>query len=126
MVCLDDSFSDEQTARCDALPVHGHVYTVRAIRIAWQNTDVALMFEEIVNPLGMFDKEPAFRLTRFEEYESWLMRIEEDDSAEPEPGAGAAWEAEIARRIAGFDAGKSRPIPAPEVFARLREIAPDR
>jgi putative addiction module component (TIGR02574 family) len=45
---------------------------------------------------------------------------------EPAPGAEAAWEAEIARRIARFKAGESKPIPAGEVFARLREIAPDR
>ena len=45
---------------------------------------------------------------------------------EPEPGAEAAWDAEIARRIARFDAGESQPIPAAEVFAGLREIAPDR
>jgi len=43
---------------------------------------------------------------------------------EPEPGAEAAWEAEIVRRIARFKAGESKPIPAGEVFARLREIAP--
>jgi len=45
---------------------------------------------------------------------------------EPSPGAEAAWEAEIARRIARFRAGESKPIPAGEVFARLRQIAPDR
>ncbi len=45
---------------------------------------------------------------------------------EPEPGAEAAWEAEIARRIARFDAGESKTVPASEVFAQLREIAPDR
>ena len=45
---------------------------------------------------------------------------------EPEPGAEAAWEAEIARRIARFKSGESVPIPAGEVFARLRQIAPDR
>jgi len=45
---------------------------------------------------------------------------------EPEPGAEAAWEAEIVRRIARFKAGDSEPIPAGEVFARLRQIAPDR
>ncbi len=43
---------------------------------------------------------------------------------EPEPGAEAAWEAEIARRIARWKAGESKPIPAGEVFARLRQIAP--
>jgi putative addiction module component (TIGR02574 family) len=45
---------------------------------------------------------------------------------EPEPEAEAAWAAEIARRIARFDAGESKPVSAGEVFARLREIAPDR
>jgi putative addiction module component (TIGR02574 family) len=45
---------------------------------------------------------------------------------EPAPGAEAAWEAEIARRIARFRAGESKSIPADEVFARLRQIAPDR
>jgi len=44
----------------------------------------------------------------------------------PEPGADAAWEAEIAQRIARFDAGESKAVPAAEVFARLREIAPGR
>jgi putative addiction module component (TIGR02574 family) len=50
-----------------------------------------------------------------------LVSVEPD----PEPGADAAWEAEIARRIARFDAGESQAIPAAEVFARLREISPD-
>jgi hypothetical protein len=30
------------------------------------------------------------------------------------------------RRIAQLDAGESQPVPAAEVFARLREIAPGR
>ena len=45
---------------------------------------------------------------------------------EPEPGAEAAWEAEIVRRIARFKSGESKLIPAGEVFARLRQIATDR
>ena len=49
-----------------------------------------------------------------------LLSIEPD----PEPGADAAWEAEIARRISIFDAGGSRSVSAAEVFAELREIAP--
>ena len=51
-----------------------------------------------------------------------LVSVEPD----PEPGAEAAWQAEIERRIARFDTGESQPIPAAEVFASLREIAPDR
>lgn len=49
-----------------------------------------------------------------------LVSVEPD----PEPGTDAKWEAEIARRIALFDAGKSQTVPAAEVFVRLREIAP--
>ena len=49
-----------------------------------------------------------------------LVSVEPD----PEPGADAAWEAEIAARIARFDAGESQTVHAAEVFARLREIAP--
>jgi len=45
-------------------------------------------------------------------------------SVEPESGADAAWDAEIVIRIARFDAGESQTVPASEVFARLRKIAP--
>jgi putative addiction module component (TIGR02574 family) len=53
-------------------------------------------------------------------------RLLDSVDLDPEPGAEAAWEAEIARRIARFDAGESQPIPAADLFARLREIAPGR
>jgi putative addiction module component (TIGR02574 family) len=45
---------------------------------------------------------------------------------EPEPGAEAAWEAEIARRLELHRSGVGKSVPAGEVFARLRQIAPDR
>jgi hypothetical protein len=48
------------------------------------------------------------------------MSIESD----PEPNAAATWDAEIASRIARFDAGESQTMPASEVFSRLRAIAP--
>ncbi len=53
-------------------------------------------------------------------------RLLDSVDLEPEPGADAAWEAEIARRMERFDAGLSRPISAGDVFARLRRIAPGR
>ena len=43
---------------------------------------------------------------------------------DPEPGAESAWDAEITQRIARFDSGEAQPVPAAEVFERLREIAP--
>lgn len=49
-----------------------------------------------------------------------LVSVESD----PEPGADAAWDAEIAKRSARFDAGDSQTMAASEVFARLRKIAP--
>ena len=53
-------------------------------------------------------------------------RLLDSVDLEPEPGAEAAWEVEIARRIARFDAGESKAIPASDVLSRLRKIAPDR
>ena len=53
-------------------------------------------------------------------------KLLESVDLEPDPGAEAAWEAEIAQRIARYKAGESKPIPAVEVFARLRQIAPAR
>ena len=52
-------------------------------------------------------------------------RLLDSVELEPEPGAEAAWQAEMARRIERFDAGESQSIPAGEVFARLRQIAPN-
>ena len=48
------------------------------------------------------------------------------ESVEPEadPGADAAWETEIARRIACFDTGQCETVPAAEVFARIRRMVP--
>ena len=74
VLCIDDSFSDEQIANCNVLPVRGHVYTIRAIRIAFRKKEdgyhPALLFDEIVNIRLIFGKEPGFWATRFEPYDS--------------------------------------------------------
>ena len=57
---------------------------------------------------------------------SLAQRLLDSVDLEPQPGAAAAWELEIARRIQRLDSGESQPIPAAEVFARLRQIAPGR
>lgn len=44
---------------------------------------------------------------------------------EPQPGAEAAWDAEIAQRIARFDSGEAQPVAAAEVFTSLHRIASD-
>ena len=40
--------------------------------------------------------------------------------------AGEDWNAEISRRIADYDAGSVKGVPAAEVFRKLSAIAPDR
>ena len=75
MVCIDDSFSDEQISIRNALPLRGHVYTIRAIQIrsACREKDgpgVALLFDEIVNTRLLFGREPGFYYARFEPCDS--------------------------------------------------------
>ena len=85
MVCIDDSFTDEQIVTTNARPVRGHVYTVRAIRIGWRgednNRDVSLRFHELVNTRLIWGREPGFWITRFEVYDSVA---EEADAREQE------------------------------------------
>jgi putative addiction module component (TIGR02574 family) len=48
-------------------------------------------------------------------------------SVEPEQGEvdhDAAWDAEISKRIAEYDAGKVKTIAAAELFAEARRLAP--
>ncbi len=47
--------------------------------------------------------------------------VSQEDSAE-DPGIEAAWDREIRERIAAYDAGQVRSIPAAEVF---RSLTPD-
>ena len=39
-------------------------------------------------------------------------------------GVEVAWDTEVEQRLARYDSGETRSVPADEVFARLREIAP--
>lgn len=52
-----------------------------------------------------------------------LMESVETDSLVT---TGEAWIAEISHRIADYDSGRVKGVPASEVFRKLREIAPDR
>lgn len=51
-----------------------------------------------------------------------MESFERGDAASAEE----AWSNEISRRIAAFDAGQTKSIPAEEVFHKLLRIAPDR
>jgi putative addiction module component (TIGR02574 family) len=51
-----------------------------------------------------------------------MESVETDNPA----SANEAWSDEISRRIAAFDSGQTKAVPASEVFRKLREIAPDR
>jgi putative addiction module component (TIGR02574 family) len=48
----------------------------------------------------------------------------ESVEAAPEPDAEAAWNEEISRRLERLRTGESKLVPAGEVFAKLRQIAP--
>jgi hypothetical protein len=63
---------------------------------------------------------------RFNQGRSFHRIIVQESFKRSPASTDAAWDEEIERRIARFDAGESRVIPAAEVFARLSEIAPTR
>jgi putative addiction module component (TIGR02574 family) len=48
------------------------------------------------------------------------------ESLEPDEEWGKAWAAEVARRVKDLDEGRTRAIPAEEVFAKLRARFPPR
>ncbi len=43
------------------------------------------------------------------------------DTVLPPPPLSAAWQAEIERRISDMDSGRTQPVPAEEVFAKIDE-----
>ena len=48
------------------------------------------------------------------------------ESLQPDEEWGKAWAAEVARRVKDLDEGRTRAIPAEEVFAKLRARFPPR
>ena len=42
----------------------------------------------------------------------------------PDPAAESAWTQELERRLADFESGRVKGVPAEEVFAKLREKYP--
>ena len=80
-------------------------------------TGVAITFDTLVQDALVLPPDQRVALAHH------LLRSVEP---EPDPGAEAAWEQEITRRTERADAGETTPVPASEVFARLRRIAPGR
>ncbi len=72
-----------------------------------------------------FVSSQAFGLPAEQRMRLALALLESVETDNP-PAAQEAWSAEISNRIASFDAGKIKSVPAADVFRKLREIAPDR
>jgi hypothetical protein len=64
VVCVNESFSSEAAKVCNALPMKGGVYTIRAVRKTCE--DVALLLKEVVNTREIYSREPGFWQQRFE------------------------------------------------------------
>lgn len=68
---------------------------------------------------------------KLEQVRDVAMELSDDDrlvlgselmaSVPPEPDYERAWTEEIARRLADYEAGRTKGIPAEEVFRKLRE-----
>ncbi|MEZ5386210.1 MAG: addiction module protein [Prosthecobacter sp.] len=69
--------------------------------------------------------EQVFVLPAEERMRLALALMESVDTDNPVT-AGEDWTAQISRRIADYDSGSVKGVPAAEVFRKLREIAPDR
>ena len=74
-------------------------------------------FDAISNQLFVLPAELKMRLA--------LALMESVETDRPAT-AGEAWATEISKRIADYDCGRVKGVPASEVFRKLREIAPDR
>lgn len=60
------------------------------------------------------------RALSVEERAQLAQELLESVAREADPDVETAWEAEIARRIAEFERGEAKLIPAEEVFAEVR------
>ena len=54
-----------------------------------------------------------------------LASVERERTTEAVIDVEDAWDGEIARRLAKHAAGETKASPAADVFARLRQVAPD-
>lgn len=71
MFCVDDSFSVEEAAYYNVLPVRGQVYTFRGIRVRMPEAnkpDIDLLFDELANTRLRLGRERGYHHARFEEY----------------------------------------------------------
>lgn len=78
---------------------------------------MAATLDDISSQIFVLPAEQRMRLA--------LALMESVETDRPVP-AGEAWSAEISRRVADYDAGRVKGVPAADVFRKLREIAPDR
>jgi hypothetical protein len=65
--------------------------------------------------------EDEIRRLPVEAQERLLHVLLEELDGPPDPGAEAAWLDEVRRRSRELDEGSAKPIPAKEIFARLRQ-----
>jgi putative addiction module component (TIGR02574 family) len=78
---------------------------------------MAATFEALSSQLFVLPAEQKMRLA--------LALMESVETDRPATAA-EAWSLEISERVADYDAGRVKGVPAAEVFRQLREIAPDR
>jgi putative addiction module component (TIGR02574 family) len=71
------------------------------------------LFDEILNEA---------RALSVEERAQLAQELLESVARDADPDVETAWEAEIARRIAEFERGEAKLIPAEEVFAEARRL----
>jgi len=87
VVCIDDRFPQAVLDWCVALPVAGHIYTIRAIQPGHDCKtglrNLGFLLVEIVNPKSSWGCEAGFVHTRFVPWLDVEAETEQDDAGEP-------------------------------------------